>query len=310
MSNGDVVCSVGNQLKKSTDEGATWGDIGALPASFDTPLLRTFVDSRDYIFTSGLNSNAAESGLYRSTDGGANFSRVLATVEDCGVWGIDEDASGNLYAGEYSRNSAGSMKIWKSTDAGANWTLKYSYTGGTYDERHIHDLRVSPNGYIYAPTGDEKTSNIRLLRSADAGETWDIIYQGALQFVPITFMGGYVYLGSDGGYQINEQGAYRIPDDGSASVTPEIVGACRLGYNSYFLTGSNDTTDILFGQVDGAFGATDQKHILYAFNGYNWIEVLELPAAVRGFINISRHTHNGNFYVASDSGAAWRVKKQ
>lgn len=309
MSDGTVICSVANQIKSSIDDGANWSDIGALPATF-AGLLRTFVDSRDYIFASGFSSDAGDCGLYRSIDSGANFTKVLSTLPDCGVWGIDEDANGNLYAGEYSRNSAGSMKIWKSTDGGANWTQKYSYTGGTYDERHIHDLRVSPTtGYIYCPTGDEKTTHIRLLRSKDAGETWDIIYEGKMQFVPIVFLNGYVYGGSDGGYLYNEQGAYRFLDNGDATVTPEIVGACLAGYDSYFLTGSGNTTDLLFGQVDGAFGATNQKHILYAYNGYNWLPLLELPAAVRGFVNISRHNHDGNFYVASDSGVSWRVKR-
>lgn len=290
-------------MKSSTDDGANWTNIGTLPATIAV-LYRTFVDSRDYIFASGFSSDADDCGLYRSTDGGANFTKVLAMIADTCVWGIDEDANGNLYAGEYSRNSAGSMKIWKSTDGGANWTEKYSYTGGTYDERHIHDLRVSPNGNIYCPTGDEKTGHVRLLRSKDYGETWEVVYEG-IQFVPVAFLNGYVYLGTD--YNLPASRVYRFADDGG-DVNLSIVAVSPVGYRSYFMNMAESETDILVGQVDGVEGVTDQKHLLYAHNGYSWIPLLELPADVSGFTNISRHTHDGNFYV-SGGAIAWRVKR-
>lgn len=302
MADGTVIGSLANQVKTSTDSGDNWSNAGTLPASIGIACL--FVDADGNIFASGLTSTADDAGLYRSIDGGANFTKVLAMAVDTGVWGIDQDASGNLFAGEYSRTNAGAMKIWKSTDGGENWVQKFTFTGGSgYDEHHIHQVRVDPRtGYIYATSGDGAAGTNLLLRSTDAGENWTTIYTGT-QFAAIAFLGLYVYLGTD---DVENASIYRFIDTGGETVTPEKIYESPAGYGPYFYTGSENDTDMLFGQAELRVGVS---HHLIATAGTFWIPIKSLGAAVAGFTNISRHNYNGTFYIPCPT-TSYRVTKQ
>lgn len=281
-------------VKKSTDGGATWGDDVAIDSNWNR-FLRVFVDSRDYVYVSGIGTS--NPGLYRSIDGGDTFARVLTMDSSTGVWGIDEDASGDLYAGEYSSGTGnGQMQIWKSTDDGATWAQVYVNDRAGTQNDHIHDLRVSPaTGYIYATSGDLGGEDV-ILRSVDSGANWTEIYNGSIRFVPLAFNGGYVYIGSDDSYNY----IYRIPDNTDATVTPEIVYTKPPGYESWFFSSSQDGDYILFGQADGR-----ESYLLIAFDGTNYYEAYSDAAALasEGFWTISRNNNGGVFYVGRPSSA-------
>jgi hypothetical protein len=63
-----------------------------------------------------------------------------------------------LYAGEYCASSKypneNSAKIWKSDDGGDNWTIIFDKSATA---KHIHDVFVSSNGWIYASVGEIRT---------------------------------------------------------------------------------------------------------------------------------------------------------
>jgi photosystem II stability/assembly factor-like uncharacterized protein len=287
MANGTIIAGSVATIKKSVNGGATWTDIYTVPGS-PTQIRRVFVDSRDYIYVSGYGQ-ASDWGIYRSIDGGANFTLVLST--DCAIWAFDEDASGNLYAGDYGGTASGQMRIWKSTDGGANWVQKYSNDRGVGQNDHTHDIRIDPaNGYIYATTGD--TTPDILLRSTDAGENWDIIYSG-VRLLPISFKGGYVYIGAD----LNgaDSKIYRFQDTGGASVVPEVAYTPPLGYGEFIFSSAEDSSgNIYFGAADG----TATRKGLFKFDGVNWSIVLDVPNGQEGFHWLSRHNTRGGFIIA------------
>lgn len=295
MSDGSIIAGYIDTIKKSTDGGANWTDIYTIPGN-PTICYRVFVDSRDYIFVSSLPATGTAGGLYRSIDGGANFTKVLAMANDCLVWGMDEDANGKLFIGEYSANDQGTMQIWKSTDSGANWVQKYvTAKNHAGEEHHVHDLRIDPrNGYIYATTGDEAPEE--MWRSVDGGENWTDIYNGdPYRLLAISFKGNTVYVGTD--VAANE--IYSFTDDGTGN--PQVFNAnlwvLDISYNAYlFSSAEDDKGNIYFGAY--YFGATPpDKCGLYKFDGTDWhlIEYVE-AANPSGFFGMSRHNRSGKIY--------------
>ncbi len=125
--------SYGDGVYKSTDAGATWERVGLEDSQ---KIQRFLIDPRDsdvvYVATAGpLWSSGGDRGLYKTTDGGRTWDRVLHVSEDTGITDAvfhprNPDV---IYAAAYQRRRANAMTIgggpeagiFKSTDAGASW---------------------------------------------------------------------------------------------------------------------------------------------------------------------------------------------
>jgi photosystem II stability/assembly factor-like uncharacterized protein len=101
------------------------------------------------------------SGMFRSTDHGANWTRINSGYPDLAVWALAQNSSGTLYAS----NGTG---VYRSTNRGASWTL-----AGTVAD--IHSMIVGTNGELYGAT-DEGFSTKGILRSTDDGATWTKVH--------------------------------------------------------------------------------------------------------------------------------------
>jgi photosystem II stability/assembly factor-like uncharacterized protein len=176
--------SVGNGIYKSTDGGATWTHLG-LRDGQQIPTLA--VDPRDpnRVFAAvaghpyGPNS---ERGIYRSTDGGQTFQRVLGKDENVGGNDVKIDPSDSsiVYAtlwearegpwenGQFDGPGGG---IFKSTDGGQNWRQ----LGGGLPEGVIQayvSISQSNPQRLFASVASK--GKVDLYRSEDAGEHWSI----------------------------------------------------------------------------------------------------------------------------------------
>ncbi len=124
----------GDGLYKSTDAGATWRRVGLEKSEHIGQIL---VDPRNsnvvYVAAQGpLFSAGGERGLYKTTDGGTKWERVLHVSDDTGISDIvfDPRNADVIYASSYQRRRhVGQMigggpegGIWKTTDAGKKWT--------------------------------------------------------------------------------------------------------------------------------------------------------------------------------------------
>jgi len=177
--------SVGDGIYKSTDAGKTWTHLG-LRDGQQIPQLA--VDPRDpnKVFAAvaghpyGPNK---ERGVYRSTDGGHNFAKVLPTSDDENIGAsdvlIDPSNPEIVYAtlweareGPWENgawNGAGGG-IFKSTDAGQTFT---QLTGGLPKDiiqAHIAIAESNPNRLM--ATVAHKPAGVEIYRSDDAGATW------------------------------------------------------------------------------------------------------------------------------------------
>ena len=176
--------AVGDGVYKSTDGGATWTHLGLRDGQ---QIASMAVDPRDpnrlYVAVLGHPYGPNdERGIYRSTDGGATFQRVLYTNADTGAFSVAIDAThpDTVYASLWAARQApwevgGSFEIpgsgvYKSTDGGTTWALLTAglppRIGRSYVAPAPSDGRIV---YVYADTPAEGGA---VYRSADGGASF------------------------------------------------------------------------------------------------------------------------------------------
>ncbi|MFM7400645.1 MAG: WD40/YVTN/BNR-like repeat-containing protein, partial [Bacteroidota bacterium] len=148
--------SSGSGMWKSDDEGRTWKSAG-LPESRHIPRIRVHPHNPDVVYAAVLGDlfkSSRERGVYRSTNGGKSWEKVLFVNPDAGAVDLAMDPSNPriLYASfwrvrrtpyDLSSGGAGSG-IWKSTDSGDTWTEITASEGLPKDTIGIVGLAVSP----------------------------------------------------------------------------------------------------------------------------------------------------------------------
>ncbi len=174
--------SWGNGVYKSTDGGRTWKNVG-LPNS--RHIARIIVDpvDHDVVYVAALGSlwgPGGERGVYKTTDGGLTWARILHVDEDTGATELVMDPLNNkvIYAATYQRRRAtwgfngggpGSA-MWKSSDAGRTWTrLTQGVPAGHLGRIGMDVYRSNPN-ILYARI--EHATESGTYRSDDAGLSW------------------------------------------------------------------------------------------------------------------------------------------
>jgi photosystem II stability/assembly factor-like uncharacterized protein len=179
---GDVV--VGNGLYKSTDAGKTWKSAGLR----DTQVIgRINVDPKDpnTVFVAALGHPFGENderGIFKSTDGGQTWKKVLFVDRKTGGVDVQFDPSNpkvlwagmwQAHRGPWIMESGGpGSGLYKSTDGGETWTRQ---SGGGLPEGLLGRINIAPTSNpsrIYAMI---EAKHGGLYRTDDGGKTWSLI---------------------------------------------------------------------------------------------------------------------------------------
>jgi len=188
--------SIGQGVYKSLDAGKTWALMG-LEKTGRIP--RTVIHPTDpnTVLVCALGhayGPQPERGVFRTTDGGATWTKVLFTDENTGCSDIAMDPrnSRNLYAGMWQLE----IRTWGRTSGGPGGGLFRSRDGGaTWERLTGRGLPTKPVGkvavaiapsnpdrvYALIETGDgipwngQPTENGQLWRSEDGGDNWALI---------------------------------------------------------------------------------------------------------------------------------------
>ncbi|MEE2772080.1 MAG: glycosyl hydrolase [Bacteroidota bacterium] len=177
--------SSGNGVWKSEDAGKSWKYMG-LPESRHIP--RIVVDPNDYntVYAAVLGNiykPTEERGIYKSTDGGKNWKKILFANQDAGAVDLVMDSTNprilyastwNLRRTPYSLSSGGpGSALWKSTDSGETWKEISKNNGFPTDTLGIIGVTVSPvnSDRVWAIVENKDKGGV--YRSDDGGQKWN-----------------------------------------------------------------------------------------------------------------------------------------
>ena len=177
--------SVGDGIYKSTDAGATWTHLGLRDGQQISTMA---VDPRDpnrlFVAVAGHPYGPnPERGIYRSTDGGQTFQKVLSKDENIGGNDVEIDPfdpnivyatlwearEGPWENGEFSGTNAG---IFKSTDGGKSWRQLAGGLPSSIIQAYVAIARSDPK-QLFAVVAIK--GGVEFYRSADAGATWSTV---------------------------------------------------------------------------------------------------------------------------------------
>ena len=176
--------SYGDGLYKSIDGGRNWKHVGLKDSEHIGKIVVDPWDSKVvYVASQGpLWSKGGDRGLYKTTDGGGTWERILEIDDYTGVTDVVMDPSDPevLYAAAYQRfrrvwsliDGGPGSAIYKSTDAGASW--KKLTSGLPKAEMGRIGLAVAPANpdIVYAIIESADDEEEGFYRSTDAGGTW------------------------------------------------------------------------------------------------------------------------------------------
>jgi len=214
-----------SKLLKSTDGGGSWSvlyDFGT--TNFPGSLVVDPVTPSTMYVMNGIGGK-----IFKSTDGGVSWTQIRGATFNTGFaadampLAIDPTDHTTLYAGSFAafgvptpQGQPGFGTISKSSDGGSTWKI---ITAGIPSDAFVRSLALDSanTGVIYA--GYVRSGGGGVLKSADAGESWQEMYTVAgtpsgsfivgVAVGPGAVYAGYSDFGSGGG------GLLRTADGGS-----------------------------------------------------------------------------------------------
>ena len=173
----------GDGIYKSTDDGKTWKNMGLKNSEHISEII-VHPDNSDVVWVAvqgPLWSKGGERGLYKTTDGGANWKQVLGNNEWTGVTDIMVDPRNPqiIYAATWDRHrtvaalmgGGPGSGIHRSDDGGNTW--RKLTNGLPSSNMGKIGITISPQqpDVVYAAIELDRTKG-GLYRSANRGESW------------------------------------------------------------------------------------------------------------------------------------------
>jgi photosystem II stability/assembly factor-like uncharacterized protein len=183
--------ATGDGIYKSSDAGKTWTHLGLRDAQQITAIV---VDPRDanrvFVAAEGHPYGPnAERGVFRSTDGGQSFQKVLYKDENTGAADLAFDSANprTIYAVLWAARVApwevrsgasiymAGSGLFKSTDGGDTWKPLTKGLPGASEGLGRIGIAVAPGEPRRIYVTAEATKGAGVYRSDDAGESWKLM---------------------------------------------------------------------------------------------------------------------------------------
>ncbi len=179
--------SVGDGVYKSTDAGENWTNVGLKDSEHIAKILVDLKDGNTVFVcaTGHLWNDNDERGVFKTTDGGKTWKKVLAGANastGCGMMSRSQQEPKTIYASLWDfrrqgwtfRSGGPGSGLFKSTDGGDHWTEMNDSNAKGLPEKPWGRIAVavapSKPQVVYANIEAKKSA---LYRSDDGGATWN-----------------------------------------------------------------------------------------------------------------------------------------
>jgi len=179
--------SMGDGIYKTTDGGKSWNKMG-LEKSDRIASIQIDPKNPNTVYVGVLGAlwgDSQERGVYKTTDGGKTWNKILYVNEKtgCSELVLDPTNSSVLYASfwefrrtAFSFNSGGmNSALYKSTDGGATWNKIHNGFPTGQLGRIAVTIAPSKPSIVYAVIESEKAENKGIYRSEDGGASWKFL---------------------------------------------------------------------------------------------------------------------------------------
>jgi photosystem II stability/assembly factor-like uncharacterized protein len=306
--------SIGGGIYKSVDGGQSWRLMG-LPDSERIDRIALHPTDPDIVYVAAMGTlwgPNSERGVYKTTNGGETWERILYVDQLTGATDIKLDPTNpdKLYAGMWQfrrwpyffKSGGPGSGMYISYDAGNTWKEKTEEDGLPEGElgRMVFAMSVSEPKRVYALVEADKSA---LIVSYDGGEKWSKVNE-AYNISDRPFY--YTEIAID---PFNANLVYHIAtrlrvsiDGGKTFEYNPVVDCCEPGNtfhidNHAFWISPNDSRHMIIGS-DGGIGITHDR-------GETWRYVRNLPVAQFYHIAVD-DDHPYHVYGGLQDNGSWR----
>ena len=303
--------SSGNGIYKSMDGGKTWKHLG-LPNSRN--IYRILIDPRDSkTVYAGVQGSAwgpsEERGLFKTTDGGKNWKKILYINDRTGVGELIMDPSNpnKLFVSMWQfereawffKSGGSGSGLYVTHDAGENFQLLTEKNGIPKGELGRIGLGISPNNPLVVYALVESKHNA-LYRSEDGGQKFKMVADKNIGGRPFYY--GEIHIDPENENRIyNLHSLVDVSDDGGRTFKTMMPYAKAHPDHHAWYMHPKDGSFIIDGNDGGLTMSRDR--------GKTWRFIRNLPLAQFYHINYDMETPY-NVYGGMQDNGSWRGPSQ